>query len=102
MTEGSPFRSVVAGLTGAAVGAGSIGGVMEIAGNLRSEVQVALLVVVGVIVVVAEAGIVLLASQHLRLRSRLAELEAMPQGNFRQRNSKRSMAQLLGDGPPGD
>jgi hypothetical protein len=71
MTEGSPFRNIVAGLGGAALGAGSIGAVVEVAGKLGTQVEVALLIVVGVIVVTAEVGGVLLASQYLRVSGRL-------------------------------
>jgi hypothetical protein len=69
MTEGLPFRAVVAGSTGLAgltVGAGWYAAALDLTGKLSGEAQVVVFQVLGLIIVTAEVGVILIVLLYLR------------------------------------
>ncbi len=70
MTEGRPFaRAAISGgasLGGLTLGAGWVATFLEISGKLTAEVQVVILVTVGLIVLTAEIGLILFVLQYMR------------------------------------
>lgn len=71
MIEGHTFRSAAAtagssALVGGAVGAGWVAAASEFTGKLTGEAQVIALQFLGLIIVIAEVGVILIALQSLR------------------------------------
>jgi hypothetical protein len=70
MTEGTPFqKTVLAGggaLAGVTIGGVSVGTIIEYSTQLVTQVQIALLVVAGAIIITAEVGVILIVVQYLR------------------------------------
>ncbi len=76
MTEGSPFRTVLAGgtggLTGAAAVSAFLGGFLDLAGHLTTPVQIVVVVAMSLIIITAEVGVILIVVQYLRSASSVA------------------------------
>jgi hypothetical protein len=70
VTEGRPFtRAAISGgvsLGGLTLGAGWVATFLEVSGKLTEQVQVVVLVAVGLIVLTAEIGLILIVLQYMR------------------------------------